>query len=132
MIYMLNKINDFITENYKISPKELKLKYPIAYYTVVYFDFDNQPLSKLRQIIDSMLYNYTATKMYLENENKIHTEFPEVVAIYMLDGMVNICYTDPDNVIKTISFKSLLNKESTFEDFQIEFRKHLNSIYKLN
>lgn len=129
---MLNKANNFITENYKMQPHEFKIKYLIAYYTIVYFDFDNKPLSKLKQIIDSMLYNYTATKMYLENENKIHEEFPEVVAIYMLDGMVNIVYTDPDNEIKTISFKSLLNKESTFEDFQIEFRKHLNSIYKLN
>lgn len=129
---MLNKINNFITENYKISPKEFKLKYLIAYYTIVYFDFDNRPLSKLKQIIDSMLYNYTATKMYLENENKIRTAFPEVVAIYMLDGMVNIVYTNPDNEIKTISFKSLLDNESTFKDFQIEFRKHLNSIYKFN
>lgn len=129
---MLNKINNFITENYKMQPHEFKIKYLIAYYTIVYFDFDNKPLSKLKQIIDSMLYNYTATKMYLENENKIHEEFPEVVAIYMLDGMVNIVYKEPDNDIKTISFKSLLNKESTFEDFQIEFRKHLNSIYKLN
>lgn len=129
---MLNKIINFITENYKMQPQVFKNKYPIAYYTIVYFDFDNQPLSKLKQIIDSMLYNYTATKMYLENESKIHAEFPEVVAIYMLDGMVNICYTDPDNVIKTVSFKSLLNKESTFEEFQIEFRKHLNSIHKYN
>lgn len=128
---MLTNVNDFIHENYKMQPQVFKIKYPIAYYTICYFDFD-QPLSKLKQIIDSMLYNYTATKMYLENENIIHEEFPEVVAIYMLDGMVNIAYTDPSNDIKTVSFKSLLDKESSFREFQIEFRKHLNSIHKLN
>lgn len=128
---MLNKINNFITENYKISPKDFKSKYPIAYYTIVYFDFNNQPLTKLKQIVDGMIYNYIATKLYLENEDKIKSEFPEIVAIFMLNEMVNISYEDTNNDIQTISFKSNLIKDS-LEEFTKEYREQLNSIFKYN
>lgn len=128
---MLNKINNFITENYKISPKDFKSRYLIAYYTIVYFDFDNQPLTKLKQIVDGMIYNYIATKLYLENEDKIKSEFPEIIAIFMLNEMVNISYEDINNNIQTISFKSNLIKDS-LEEFTKEYREQLNSIFKYN